>query len=105
MFVIGLVFLLAVVILIVFTKEWLRRKREGFFVNTKGNADGGDLIYHEGQRSLTFYFDRPARTVYVPSNKRWGREMPEWARIRKSEIVDRIKRRLGQSWRVEDKAD
>jgi hypothetical protein len=105
MVVLTVVFLLLIVILMVLIKEWLRRKREGFYVNTKGNADGGDVIYYEGEKSLTFYFDRIAYTVYVPSNRKWEEDMPEWARVRKSEIIERIRTRLGQNWKVVDKSD
>ena len=104
-YVLGAVLALLLVLAIVLGKEQLRRRREGFYVETKGNADGGDLIYHEGDRSLTFYFDRPARTIYVPADTTWAVKMPDWARSRKSAIVHNIQSRLGASWRFEDKTD
>jgi hypothetical protein len=70
-----------IVIAVIFAmREWLRRKREGFYVSTKGNAEGGDLVYHEGERSLTFYFDRGTRTVHIPSNRKWDEQIPEETR-------------------------
>ena len=105
MLVLTVIILLAIVILVVLLREWVRRKSEGFYVNTKGNADGGDVIYHEGGKSLTFYFDRVGHTVYVPSERKWDDDMPDWARARKSEISERIRTRLGQNWTVVDKPD
>jgi hypothetical protein len=97
-FIFGGALLLAVAVMIVLGKESLRRRTEGYYVKTKGNADGGDVIYHEDGQSLTFYFDRRARTIHVPHDQLWEERMPEWARARKIEIVDRIKARLGSNW-------
>lgn len=105
MLVLTVIILLSIIILVVLLRKWLRRKREGFYVNTKGNADGGDVIYHEGGKSLTFYFDRTARTVYLSSDRKWENDMPDWARARKSEITERIKTRLGRNWTFVDKPD
>jgi hypothetical protein len=103
--VLGIVFLAALVVVTVFIRERLRRKREGFFVNTRGNADGGDIIYQENGKSLTFYFNRGIRTVYVPSNRTWEELMPDWARTRKAEILERIRNRVGKTWKFEDKSE
>jgi hypothetical protein len=86
-------------------RQWIRRKREGFSVRTRGNADGGDVIYDEDGKLLTFYFDRGARTIYIPSDVKWEEEMPAWARARKREIVDRISKRMGRNWAFENKID
>jgi hypothetical protein len=102
-FVLGGAALLVMMLVIPFIREALRRKREGFYVNTRGNADGGDVIYHEDEKSLTFYFDRLSHIVYVPSNRKWEEEMPEWAKRRKIEIVERITKRMGKHWKFIEK--
>ncbi len=94
-----------ILVITTFIKEWLRRKTEKYYVRTKGNADGGDVIYHEDHESLTFYFDRVAQIIYVPSDRKWEEQMPEWARARKTDIVERIKIRMGENWEVKDKTD
>jgi len=104
LFLVG-VLVAAMMIFIPIVKERLRRRREGFHVTTRGNAEGGDVTYSEERKSITFYFDRTARTVYVPSSKKWEQEMPEWARIRRTQIMERIQARLGQNWKFVDKAD
>jgi len=102
-FVLGGTAVLVIMLVIPFIREGLRRKREGFYVNTKGNADGGSFIYYENEKSLTFYFDRISHIVYVPSNRKWEEKMPEWARGRKIEIVERIAKRMGKHWKFKDK--
>ena len=104
-FVLGSALLLAIIVLVLFIRERLRRKREGFYITTKGNADGGDVIYHEGDKSLTFYFDRTGRTVYVPSNRKWEGEMPDWAKRRKMEIIERVAKRMGKGWKCQDETE
>ena len=104
-FFLGAAFLAAVIVVTPLIREWLRRKREGFYVNTKGNADGGEVIYHEDGKSLTFYFDRGARRIYIPSNRKWEEGMPEWARARKVEIVERVRKRMGNNWTFEDRTE
>jgi len=101
--VLGGVALLVIMLLIPLIRERSRRKREGFYVNTKGNADGGDVIYHENEKSLTFYFDRVSHIVHVPSNRKWEEEMPEWAKGRKIEILGRITKRMGKQWKYRDR--
>jgi hypothetical protein len=100
-------FLLVVLAVVVaaLTRKWIRSKREGFSVKTKGNADGGDVIYDEDGKLLTFYFDRSSRRIYVPSDGKWEEEMPAWAKGRKREIVDRINKRMGRDWAFENKLD
>jgi hypothetical protein len=100
----GIVSLIVIAVFFVM-REWLRRKREGFYVSTRGNAEGGDVVYHEADRFLTFYFDREARTIYVPSNRKWEEQMPEWAKARRLEIMENIRKRLGKTWNFEDKAE
>ena len=100
----GIIVVILITVIFVM-REWLRRRREGYYVVTKGNADGGDLVYHEADRSLTFYFDRGTRTVYVPSNRKWEEQMPEWAKARKLEILENIRKRLGRTWKLEEKKE
>jgi hypothetical protein len=104
-FVLGAALLATVAVATPLLREWLRRKREGFYVNTKGNADGGDVIYNEDGKSLTFYFDRGARTIHIPSNRKWEEAMPEWAKGRKVEILERVRKRMGNNWTFEDSSE
>jgi len=99
----GVVALVGLILAVPFVREWTRRKNEGFYVKTTGNAEGGDVIYDEGGKSLTFYFDRGARRIYVPSDHNWDASMPEWARGRKIEILERISKRMGREWGFEEK--
>ena len=98
--------LLAVMMsLIPVIKERFRRRREGFYVTITGNADGGDVIYFEEGKKLTFYFDRRTRTIFVPPTMKWEKEMPDWAKGRRPQIMERIATRLGQHWRFVDKEE
>jgi hypothetical protein len=97
------VFIAGLVVLMPLVKEYLRRKKDGFYIRTRGNADGGDLTYHENGELLTFYFDRVSRIIYVPSDSKWEEVMPEWARARKVDIVEKIIGRMGKDWSVRDK--
>ena len=96
---------LGIGVLIPILKELMRRRKEGFFVKTSGNADGSDLIYQEGGEKLIFYFDRPSRTIYIPSDRKWNESVPLWAKQRRGEISIRIQKRMGNEWRFEDKPD
>lgn len=54
------------------------------------------IRYSEGERSLEL--DRDASggahaVIYTPSPARWAVEMPEWARDRREEILQRIRSR------------
>lgn len=100
----GVTALVALVVAVPLMKEWIRRKREGFHVRTRGSAEGGDVIYDEDGKSLIFYFDRSTRRIYIPSDRKWE-EMPEWAKARKVEIVNRIAKRMGKNWAFEEKVD
>ena len=104
-FVLGGVLLAVMISLIPVIKERLRRRREGFYVTMRGNADGGDLIYFEEGKKLTFYFDRATRTIFVPPTIKWENEMPDWAKVRRAQIMERIAPRLGKHWRFVDKEE
>ena len=88
-----------------FIKEKLRRRRDGFYIETKGNADGGDMIYHEAENALTFYFDRRERMIYIPSDQKWDDHMPDWARTRRAEILENIRQKRGSTWRFGQKPE
>lgn len=101
---------LLIVALIIFTfimKERIRRKKEGYYVQTRGGAKDGYVLYNEGGKTLRLYFSRPKDTIYVPSDGKWKEIMPGWARERKLEIMGRIrkhvgKRLIGQGWTYEE---
>jgi len=52
------------------------------------------LKYFEGKEVVEFQIDRfpKGRVVYVPGSERWRREMPEWAKQRREEILAEMKR-------------
>lgn len=68
---------------------------------TKGGAGKYDLLiafryikYMEGKDSIEFQVDpglKVPTVIHIPSAKRWEREIPEWARNRRDEILGRIK--------------
>lgn len=82
--------------------EHFRRRREAFFVDSLGGAESGTVRYHEAGKTLELYFDRPKRTIYVPTNERWAEMMPGWASGRREEIVGRIKRFFVRGWNYEE---
>jgi len=52
------------------------------------------IKYMEGKSSITFQVDPGLKTptvVHIPSPENWNLEVPEWARNRRQEILDRIK--------------
>jgi hypothetical protein len=97
------VIIAGLVVFMPLVKEYMRRKKDGFYIRTRGNADGGDLTYHEHGELLTFYFDRVSRIIYVPSDNKWEEVMPKWAQARKGDIVEKILGRMGRNWSVRDK--
>ena len=69
----------------------------------RAGHQGRDNIFYmervgDNTRELVIYgemlIDAP-HAIYVPGDVRWKREMPEWAKDRKSEILNRIKEELG----------
>ncbi|MBW1722817.1 MAG: ribose 5-phosphate isomerase B [Deltaproteobacteria bacterium] len=54
------------------------------------------LKYFEGDQSLEFRLDPNLKTpsvIHVPSEERWKKELPEWARDRRDEILERLKKK------------
>lgn len=52
------------------------------------------IKYIEGKDSIEFQVDPGLKTssvIHIPSQARWNSEVPEWARSRRDEILDRIK--------------
>jgi ribose 5-phosphate isomerase B len=52
------------------------------------------IKYIEGKDSIEFQVDPGLKTpsvIHVPSQDRWNSEIPEWARNRRAEIIDRVK--------------
>jgi hypothetical protein len=94
--------LAATVIIADIVWERLRRRREGFFVDSLGGAESGTVRYHEAGKTLELYFDRPKHTIYVPTNERWVEMMPGWASGRRDEIVGRIKTFFARGWNYEE---
>ena len=73
-----------------------RGKRDGYHVFRRGGAEGGIIYYNENGRTLQFYFDRLADTIYFPSEAKWREVMPYWAHDHRQQIVDRVKKRFGK---------
>jgi hypothetical protein len=93
----GAVFL-ALIILTFIIRERVRRKKEGYYVQTHGGAEDGYVLYNEDGKALRLYFSRPKDTIYVPSDVKWKEIMPSWARERKVEIMARIRKHVGKRW-------
>jgi ribose 5-phosphate isomerase B len=56
------------------------------------------IKYFEGDQVLEFQVDpglKSPSVIHIPSPERWHSEMPEWARDRREEILDRIKSKCG----------
>ncbi len=52
------------------------------------------ILYSEGKRSLELTVEpglKHPTVIHLPSPSRWEREMPEWARSRREEILGRIR--------------
>jgi len=104
----GLVVLLVVVLLVLlFPVFWLisqslryyRLLSRGFSVAREGRDN---IVYEERRngknRRLIIYGElmvRAPHVVYVPTEEEWESKMPEWARDRRTEIIDNVKRGLG----------
>jgi len=83
------------------SKLWrhYRLYSRGFYVTGKGR----DLIEYQERRDgticrLTLYRELmapPPNLVYVPTEDEWQRDMPAWARERRQEIIENVKRALG----------
>jgi hypothetical protein len=98
---------LTLIILTFVIRERVRRKREGYYVQTHGGAEDGYVLYNEDGKTLRLYFSRSKDTIYVPSDVKWKEIMPNWARERKLQIMGRIKkhvgkRLIGRAWTYEE---
>jgi len=89
-------------ILGILISERLRRSVQGFYTYLRGGAEDGDLVYVERGNKLRLYFQRPARTIYVPSDSKWVEMMPDWAKQRRDVIMNRIRGDIGKHWRFVD---
>lgn len=76
--------------------------RKGYWVGHEGRDE---IYYEEKYRDAVRRMIIPGemlvggpihRVIYVPNDAEWREKMPEWARGRKAEIMDRIKTFLGQ---------
>ena len=99
--------IMGIIIVAALVRQQSVRKKRDFYIDKSGGAEDGFIVYHEGEKSLKVYFDRAQDTIYVPSDAKWKEIMPEWAKERKHEIVDRIKKQIGarligKSWRYEE---
>src|ERR1041385_998977 len=74
-----------------------RRKSLGYWVTVLGGE--WHVVYHEGERWLSMNFELGGfgqqEILYVPSMDKWLREMPDWAKNRRTEIVERVIGELG----------
>ncbi len=71
-----------------------RDARRGYSIRLINSyaPEGGTVKYEEGENRIELYFDWEQFTIYVPSDEAWMRDMPDWAKPRKTEIMDRIRR-------------
>jgi hypothetical protein len=80
-------------------RRWYSLAVRGFWVSRSGR----DNIEYEERRTgkikrLTIYGEMMAvgpHVVYVPNDRSWRQEVPEWAQDRREEIIGRIKLILG----------
>jgi len=76
-------------------RNWIRKR--GFWAEFEQSIGESIVFYeelHEGKIekiSLRGFFDRGPYTIYIPVDDKWQETMPEWAKWRKSEIVERMK--------------
>ncbi len=56
--------------------------------------EDGSLMYNEGGKLALLYFERSSYTVYVLTDAAWEKQMPDWAKHRKAEIMGRIKQAI-----------
>jgi hypothetical protein len=99
--------LILVMVVIAIVRNTLRRRTEGFHVYKRRGGEDGVLFYEEGEKSLQIYFNRFEDIIYIPCASIWKEIMPDWARDRRDEIVERIKERIGKrliggSWKFEE---
>ena len=85
-----------------------RQKKRGYIIEPGGGAEDMLIYYREGENSIYLYGERKDGFVIVPSNAEWERSMPEWAKGRKGQIMERIyadytyKGRLAPMFREEE---
>ena len=87
------------VFLLIYSKRALaRRKRLGYYVSVRGGV--WTVEYIEGEKRLLLHFEMgiPTDILYVPSERDWLRDMPDWAKDRREEILVRIRQELGPKW-------
>lgn len=82
-----------------FIQPWLHLRRKGFWVQGAGRDE---IRYEEWDgkavRSFKIIAELMAsgpRIVSFPTDAQWDRHMPEWARGRKAEMMERVKGFLG----------
>lgn len=74
---------------------WLRKN--GFWAEFKQIIGDSIVIYeefHDGgieKINIKGFFDRGPYTIYIPVDEIWQETMPEWAKWRKNEIVEKMK--------------
>lgn len=71
---------------------------DGCRIQQFGHVSG--VMYEEpGESPLFFYYACVAgRPLLVPSNEIWPRAFPAWAAAKRTEILDRIRSRIGRSF-------
>jgi len=60
------------------------------------------IKYMEGKQSIEFQVDPGLKTptvIHIPSAERWNTELPEWARDRRHEIIERIRQKTAHMQR------
>ena len=97
--------LLYLILSILLAPFGLRNKiRRQYWLKTKGfwaefeQSIGDSIVFYEEmcedkieKISIEGFFDRGPYTIYIPVDEKWQETMPEWAKWRKGEIIDRMK--------------
>src|ERR1051325_6926323 len=105
MLILRLVVLIAVPIILYLQVLRIAQKRRrdglGYWVSVHGGE--WHVVFHEALHSLSMDFEMGGfghpDILYVPTEEEWTRSMPEWARDRRREIMERVMGELGtKSW-------
>lgn len=107
-----IVILFLLLIFLLFPFLWVSYKlRRGYSLRVNGFwvcADGRDSIRYEERHDNSVGHLKIYRqlcvggpiALYVPTAEQWREEMPEWAKDRRDEIIERTKRLLGKHYEL-----
>jgi hypothetical protein len=78
-----------------------RFRRLGYRVLSRGRGQFAYEERYDGQSCvLEIHGEMEKRQVYLPSEQSWRESVPEWARERRDEIVQRVRQAVGERMAV-----